>query len=93
MTTPKPLSPAAQAVRDAFTSAACGSTYQWNKGIAAAICALADEVVPEHDCEDVDSEEWLGQSASNQARFRCRFKMLSIAAELEGGNTHEVTDD
>jgi len=61
------------------------------RALAAATCALADEVVPEHDCEDVDTEEWLGQSASNQACFRCRFKMLSIAAELKGDNTNTET--
>jgi hypothetical protein len=35
------LSPAAQAVMDAFTNAACGETYQLRLGIAATLRAAA----------------------------------------------------
>jgi hypothetical protein len=41
---PEPLSPAAQAVLDAVVSQ---PTYATRKRIAAALCAIADQVVPE----------------------------------------------
>jgi hypothetical protein len=74
----KPFSPAAQAVLDAADSAfdQAGTTRQ---GIAAALRAAADQVVPE--------ETWLGTEEPCYAyyRQRCntRRQLLAIAAELE----------
>jgi len=81
----RPLSPAAQAVMDAFTRAACGSTYQVHKGLAAAIRALMDEVVPvEPEPPELpwasDNDPW----SSWYANQKTRRQSLAIAAELEG---------
>jgi hypothetical protein len=76
-----PLSPAAQAVFDA----ADGMEPRQYRGraLAAALRAAADQVVPEADT--VDTEEWIGQSAWQQAEQSVRFRFLAIAAELGGG--------
>jgi len=71
----EPLSPAAQAVLDAADSAfdQAGTTRQ---GIAAALKAAADQVVPLHIC---------GTNATRaQTRLGIRYKLLAIADELEG---------
>jgi hypothetical protein len=65
------LSPAAQAVLDAYKKG----------GLDAALRAAADQVVPETDT--IDKEEWIGQSAWQQAEQRVRFRFLAIAAELD----------
>ncbi len=65
------LSPAAQAVRDAYTKG----------GLDAALRAAADQVVPETDT--IDEEEWIGQSAWQQAEQRVRFRLLALATELD----------
>ena len=72
MTTP--LSPSAQAVRDAYKKG----------GLDAALRAAADQVVPETDT--IDKEEWIGQSAWQQAEQRVRFRFLALAAELKGAD-------
>ena len=64
-------SPATRAIVAAFNE----------RGLAAALRALADQVVPETECPD--TEEWLGQSAWIQAESRARLRLLAIAAELE----------
>ncbi len=65
MTTP--LSPAAQAVLDAFNA-------EWPDGLAAALVAVADQVVPENanPVGDEHDESWL----------RIRLQLLAIAVEL-----------
>ena len=73
----EPLSPAAQAVLDAFRAV---PDLRDAPSIAAALRAAADQVVPEaanavgdqHDEARLD--QWL----------RIRWKLLAIAAELEG---------
>jgi hypothetical protein len=73
------LSPAAQAVLDAFLSewdVYAVSEARW--ATAAALRAAADQVVPLHIC---------GTNATRaQTRLGIRHKLLAIAAELEGGN-------
>jgi hypothetical protein len=72
------LSPAAQAVWDAAKDL-IGDTTDLPEGLAAALFAVADQVVPEaanavgdeHDAARLD--QWL----------RIRWKILAIAAELE----------
>jgi len=72
----QPLSPAAQAVLDAFLRAPCDNELS----VAAALRAAADQVVPEnaeavgdkHD--DARADQWM----------RIRYKLLAIAAELDG---------
>jgi hypothetical protein len=66
-----PLSPAAQAVRDAYKKG----------GLDAALRAAADQVVPEADI--ADKEEWNGQGAWQQAEHCVRFRLLALATELD----------
>jgi hypothetical protein len=82
MTNPTPLSPAAQAVLDAFRSSHTGQGC-----LAAALRAAADQVVP-----GVDEPDW---GACNEMRCdielytdhqRKRATLLAIAAELDGAN-------
>ena len=92
MTTPRPLSPAAQAVMEAFHDApVTGGPHGGDAlGIAAAIRALVEKVVPY-----MDEPDWGGPSfncdielyADNQ---RIRAEILAIAAELDGG-AHQPT--
>jgi len=72
------LSPAAQAVLDKFVMGACGKTYDIHAGLAAALRAAADQVVPEFWHEDEDIYGWTMQDI--------RKKLLAIAAELEGAS-------
>jgi hypothetical protein len=70
------LSPAAQAVLDAFKSTKFADHYT----IAAAIRAIADQVVPERDMpffvDDFNFGVW-------DARKDTRDKLFTVAAELE----------
>jgi hypothetical protein len=88
--TPKPtdnLPSAAQAVLHEFWNAPVSPAR--NVQIAAAIRALADQVVPEidlfisvaNDClpRDIGAAKW-------SARYETRRELLAIAAELEGPN-------
>jgi hypothetical protein len=73
MTNFTPLSPAAQAVLDAYRG-------RWDYDLAAALRVAADQVVPEPD-------DWDKDNFSTQAlRLRCvmRDQILAIADELEG---------
>jgi hypothetical protein len=75
------LSPQAQAVLDAADSVywSAGTTRQ---GIAAALQAAADQIVPEQ-------AEGVGDSHDEARRdqwMRVRYRFLAIAAELKGGN-------
>jgi hypothetical protein len=88
-----PLSPAAQAVANAI------EPLDWESGhcnyddicfisrqvAATALRAAADQVLSEVDT--MDTEEWIGQSAWQQAEQSVRFRFLAIAAELAGTTT------
>lgn len=74
----EPLSPAAQAVLDAFF------TGDWedeplHASIAAALVAAADQVVPEEPLHGGD-QRWMYE---RDIRQESRKKLLAIAAELE----------
>jgi hypothetical protein len=79
----QPLSPAAQAIWDAYNAAfdEAGVFTDYGDALAAALRALADQVVPEPD--DFDKDNFSIQAL----RLRCvmRDQILTIAAELEGG--------
>ena len=78
------LSPQAQAVMDAYHDAPIDGIFPRDAdalGVAAALRSATDQVVPESDI--VDAEEWIGQSAWQQAEQSVRFRLLAIAAELE----------
>jgi hypothetical protein len=77
MTDPKTLSPAAQAVRDAFFD----SSDDFTASIAAAIRAAADQVVP--------SCSALPESGTKQLLIRQ--ELLAIAAELAPPNWRRRT--
>jgi hypothetical protein len=86
---PTPLSPAAQAIWDAWNDAyeAQGPLEGMDQPLAAALRAAVDQVVPEEpenegfdgDNHD-DKAEWLQWSQ----RTHTRRELLAIAAELEG---------
>ena len=73
------LSPAAQEILDQFVIGACGKTYDIHAGLAAALRAAADQVVPEErkECECFTNE------AIRLNRMGVRAEFLAIAAELE----------
>ena len=73
------LSPAAQAVWEAFNEDEAGVFVDYGEKLAAALQAVADQVVPEPD-------DWDKDNFSIQAlRLRCvmRDQLLAIAAELK----------
>ena len=70
----KPLSPAAQAVLDAFLRAPCDNKLS----VAAVLRAAADQVVPE------TTTPWNSTLALIMSTREVRAKFLAIAAELEG---------
>jgi hypothetical protein len=85
------LSPAAQAVMDAWESEwSKGSFCHEERSVAAALRAAADQVVPEepelNPLEAWSVEDWNHMSATKYQREECRRQLLAIAAELEGGN-------
>ena len=84
----EPLSPAAQAVLDAFNREARPEPHHQREAIAAALRAAADQVVPEErePVPDVDSVVEMQGWACVSQRQRTRSQFLAIAAELEGGN-------
>ena len=73
------LSPAAQAVWEAFNEDEAGVFVDYGEKLAAALEAVADQVVPE--------ETWLGTEETCYAYYhqRCntRHGLISIAAELK----------
>jgi hypothetical protein len=74
----EPLSPAAQAVLDAFLKAPMGQSHVDDDliAIAAALRAAADQVVPSNALYARSCCEFVGE--------QCRAQLLAIAAELEG---------
>lgn len=78
MTTP--LSPAAEAVWEAFNQDEPGVFVGYNDCLAAAIRAIADQVVPS------DSNEPRNYLPALLECQRIRSELLAIAAELEGTN-------
>jgi hypothetical protein len=77
-----PLSPAAQAVLDAFIK----GPYSNKLSIAAALRAVADQVVPEEEsCEGGFSDSLEHQCRASERRL-ARAELLALAAELEGSN-------
>jgi hypothetical protein len=83
------LSPQAQAVLDAAdTVLEQGNAPTWlvARGIAAALRAAADQVVPEEEsCEGGFSDSLEHQCRASERRL-ARAELLALAAELEGGN-------
>ena len=73
---PEPLSPAAQAVLDAYWQAPLSN----KASVAAAIRAVADQVVPEELILRGD-QRWMFERDARQAS---RSKLLAIVTELEG---------
>lgn len=90
MTTPTPLSPAAQAVLDAASASAiqnpCG-TYE--RDIAAALRAAADQVVPVEQAPKLMKGVDLERLAQRQ---HSRAQILAIADELDGTSALEPND-
>jgi hypothetical protein len=90
----KPLSPAAQAVLDAFLNGyvckpGCNVAFEADRnGIAAAIRAVADQVVPKSEPPQRDSfsdrSVWQWAVDCHNHDTDTRSKLLAIAAELEG---------
>ena len=80
------LSPAAQAVRDAFFN----GPDDFTASIAATLHAAADQVVPEDDNEpnltEFSDRELLCNWCEWGQRRTTRNRILAIAAELEGSN-------
>jgi len=82
------LSPAAQAVLDAANASATNAwsdaTHQrFRTGVAAALRAAADQLVPEPN--DIDKKSLSLAAIRNHCKVRD--KLLSIATELEGNIT------
>ena len=80
MTNPTPLSPAAQAVLDAWYSAlypevTCLTRDPEREALAAVLRAAADQVVPPDPC---------GDDCCIDLSIGIRADLLAIAAELEG---------
>jgi hypothetical protein len=75
------LSPAAQAVWHAYETANCDPYFidPRQAGVAAALQAAADQVVPEEPLNGGD-QRWMFERDARQAS---RKKLLAIAAELE----------
>jgi hypothetical protein len=91
MTTP-PLSPAAQAVLDAYEDAPIiGGPHGGDAlGIAAAIRALVEQTLPDEGDrwrEDLRGDAWLQW----EQRRNTRAVQLAIAAELDGGAGQPTT--
>ena len=83
------LSPAAQAVFDAFCCEARSEPHHQREAVAAALRAAADQVVPHLEepdwgaCDNVHFDVELYRS-----HHRKRSKLLAIAAELEAHDWH-----
>jgi len=70
------LSPAAQAVWEAFNEDEAGVFVDYGEKLAAALKAAADQVVPEH-------KPWHRIDGEPAARHKVRLELLAIAAELK----------
>jgi hypothetical protein len=81
------LSPAAQAVLDAFVSNAGEGHRHQSGAAAAALRAAADQVVPEERKPSADSDyhlmNWTKALDTYYQRKQTRAEILAIAAELE----------
>ena len=75
------LSPAAQAIWDAFNEDEAGVFVDYGDKLAAAFRAAADQVVPQEDSDPMDDELSLQRRCQRQ---RTRRQLLAIASELEG---------
>jgi len=83
------FSPTAQEILNQFVMGACGKTYDIHAGLAAALRAAADQVVPEEPEPDQSAmtfSDWNLKTESWDARMATRSELLAIAAELEGKN-------
>ena len=74
-----PLSPAAQAVLDAYLDDWAASPWSDGQCLAAALRAAADQVVPE-------MKPWLRTSGASAAKHDVRQHLLAIAVELEAAD-------
>jgi hypothetical protein len=74
------LSPQAQAIWEAFNEDEAGVFVDYGDKLAAALRAAADQVVPEHANPVGDAHD----DARHDQWMRIRYKLLAIAAELEG---------
>lgn len=89
-TSPRPpLSPAAQAVLDAFTASENGIYLEGDPDrIAAALRAAADQVVPDNPRPSADCDyhlmQWPKSLDQYAQRQQTRHELLAIAAELKG---------
>jgi hypothetical protein len=85
----QPLSPAAQAVLEAFGAhpihSDCITSDLLHGALPAALRALADQVVPEEDWPDqsIGFADWNLATERCEQRKNTRIKILDIAAELE----------
>ena len=89
------LSPAAQAVLDAYDNSPFDEDCGDRVAIAAALRAVADEVVPEEEgLNPVDAwnvEDWNHMNITRYQREETRRQLLAIAAELRGDTTTTET--
>ena len=85
---PTPLSPAASAVLDAFLNGSIcrpsgNVAFETDRnGLAAALCAAADQAAPELPHSELDDPEILKGIWGE--RRACRAELLAIATELKG---------
>lgn len=77
------MSPAAQAIWEAFNEDEAGVFVDYGDKLAAALRAAADQVVPHEDGPACEGDEY--QEAYELAQS-IRHGFLAIADELEGGN-------
>jgi hypothetical protein len=82
VTTPTPLSPAANAVWEAFNQDEAGVFVDYGDKLAAALRAAADQVVPLDPVMPVN----VAHRVRWDARQSVRYQLLAIAAELEGND-------
>jgi hypothetical protein len=76
----KSLSPAAQAVEDAYFNA---DGFGYRNGLAAALEAAADQVVPEENPYEGGFSDSLEHQYRASERRLARAELLAIAAELD----------
>ena len=74
------LSPAANAVWEAFNQDEAGVFVDYGEKLAAALRAAADQVVP----EPSDSDKEMFSTSALRLRWVIRDQFLAIAADLEG---------
>lgn len=78
------LSPAAQAIWEAFNEDEAGVFVDYGDKLAAALRAAADQVVPELGRPRTAGERTLYHEGRLDAVIRHRQQFLAIAADLEG---------